>query len=191
MNETRASLPAGVAGSERQVTVIERAASAVRLALPLIQRLMPLLDGNIATVASSFIRPPQSLAPHSPPVNLTEIEAGLVELQANTRKVCDEVRNRFGAQQALIGEQAESLRSVEARLEQVGAAVERLATAQLKAAVAQQELMDEVRAVKLHMDSALGAARRARLLAFVTLGLLALSVALNLLAVIHPRGLHW
>ena len=56
-----ANTPAA-SGSE-QPSSLQRAVSALRLTLPFIQRLLPLLDGNIATTVSNILNP----HPHTPP----------------------------------------------------------------------------------------------------------------------------
>jgi hypothetical protein len=55
----------------------------VRMALPFVQRLLPLLDGNIGSAVSNLLTPhPQPPAAH-PPVNIEPIENGLAELQTS------------------------------------------------------------------------------------------------------------
>ncbi len=58
---------------------IQRAVSAMRAALPFVQRILPLLDGNIGTVVSNMLNPHHHAPPPPPPVNLTRIEDGLTE----------------------------------------------------------------------------------------------------------------
>ena len=54
--------------------------SAVRAWLPIVQRILPLLDGNFGTAVSNILTPyPQHTAPPTPPVNLEPIEDSLAD----------------------------------------------------------------------------------------------------------------
>src|SRR5450631_758800 len=59
-------------------TGVQKALGAVRAALPWVQRILPLLDGNIGMAVSNMLAPhhhaPQPLHPAPPPVDLAPIE---------------------------------------------------------------------------------------------------------------------
>jgi tRNA/tmRNA/rRNA uracil-C5-methylase (TrmA/RlmC/RlmD family) len=104
----------------------QRAVGALRLALPLVQRLLPLLDGNVATSLSNFLTPQP---PPAPAVNLTHIEESLTGLEAGQRALRDQVV-----------EQNSSLKRVEDQLEMVREATDRNT-------LEQQELIEDLKAV--------------------------------------------
>ena len=131
----------------------QRVVHAVRAALPLVQKLLPLLDGNLVTTVSALLAP-QPVAHQPAPqihVDLEPVERGISELRTSHR----ELRTQ-------VAEQGTTLKRVEDQLERVREATDRNT-------LEQQELMEDVRAV---------GARMSRL---VVLGviLLALSVGLN------------
>src|SRR5580704_12996857 len=53
--------------SGEEPTGFQRAVNLVRSALPLVQRILPLLDGNIGTAVSNFLTPPQRPQSQEPP----------------------------------------------------------------------------------------------------------------------------
>jgi hypothetical protein len=164
--------PAGSSGSAAaasRVSGFERAASAMRLALPLVQRLLPLLDGNVGSTVSNFLNPHPPAHLPAPPVNLEPIEDGLAELQAEQRDL-----------RGQLLEQNASLKRIEDRLELASEAAE-------SSARAQQELMEKLKAVGQRVETLRAVGQRANLFALVALGLLALSVALNVLLLLHFR----
>lgn len=111
-----------------QPSNLQRAVKGVRMALPFVQKVLPLLDGQvIATVANLLApRPP---AP-APPVNLGPLETSLLEMQTQQRKLRENVI-----------EQNTSLKKVEDRLEMVREATDRNT-------LEQQELLDDLKAVR-------------------------------------------
>jgi hypothetical protein len=141
---------------------IQRAISAFRAALPIVQRILPLLDGNIGTAVSNVLTPrthPAPAPPPQPPVNLAPITECLAELQTQQHELRDQVV-----------EQNSSLKLVEDRLEMVRDATDRNT-------LEQQELMEDLKAV----------GRKVNLVAIVALVLLAASLALNVLLYLHVR----
>src|SRR5208282_3291764 len=52
-----------------QSSGLQRAVRALRMALPYVQRILPLLDGNIATAVSNVLSPQQPSHPPAPPVD--------------------------------------------------------------------------------------------------------------------------
>ena len=108
---------------------MQRAVSMLRNALPFVQRLLPLLDGNIATTVSSLLTSrhhPQ--AQPSAKLDLVPIEDGLAELQTQHQNLRDQVM-----------EQNTSLKRVEDQLEMVREATDRNT-------LEQQELLEDLKA---------------------------------------------
>ena len=102
----------------------------LRSALPFVQRLLPLLDGNIATAVSNLLTPhphPQT-PPPSAKLDLVPIEDGLAELQTQHQNLRDQVT-----------EQNNSLKRVEDQLEMVREATDRNT-------LEQQELLEDLKA---------------------------------------------
>jgi len=142
---------------------IQRAVSAFRAALPFVQRILPLLEGNIGAAVSGFLVPQRHHAPPQPPpppapqpVNLapllTPIQDGLVRLEAQQTQLSDQ-----------LVEQNTSLKRVEDQLESVREATDRNT-------LEQQELMEDLKVV----------GNKVNLFAFIVLGLLAVSIVLNI-----------
>ncbi len=137
----------------------QRVAQAVRAAIPLVQKLLPLLDGNLATTVSALLAP-QTAHPPAPPqvhVDLEPVERGMTELRVSHREL-----------KTQVAEQGTTLKRVEDHLERVREATDRNT-------LEQQELVEDVRAVG------------ARVSRFIVIGvlLLALSVGLNVYLLIQ------
>ncbi|HUA92697.1 MAG TPA: hypothetical protein VL991_09030 [Terracidiphilus sp.] len=141
-----------------QPSNLQRAVKGVRMALPFVQKVLPLLDGQvIATVANLLApRPP---AP-APPVNLAPLETGLLELQTQQRKLREQVI-----------EQNALLKKVEDRLEMVREATDRNT-------LEQQELLDDLKSVR----------RKMTVFAVFVLLLLAGLGGLNVVMFLYMRG---
>jgi hypothetical protein len=123
-----------------------------------VQRILPLIDGNIATTVSNILSPPPPRpAPAPAKVDLTPIQEGLSQLQTQHR----ELRDQFV-------EQNSSLKRVEDQLELVREATDRNT-------LEQQELLEDLKAV----------GGKVNLIALVAIGLLAFSVLVNLLLYMH------
>ena len=146
-----------MAPAREQASGLQRAANALRAALPLVQRILPLLDGNIGTAVSNVLAPYPQMPPPPPPVDLEPLEDSLSELQMQHRAL----RNQFLEQNAL-------LKRVEDQLETVREATERNSREQ-------EELLDGLAAVrkKVNRFAILGSA------------LLGVSVLLNVLLCLH------
>jgi septal ring factor EnvC (AmiA/AmiB activator) len=129
----------------------------LRAAIPFVQRILPLLDGNIGTAVSNILTPHQHMPPPHPPVNLEPIEDDVAALQEQHR----DLRNR-------ILEQHASLKRVEDQLEKVREAADRNT-------FEQQELVDDLKAVRKKVN-------RFALLALVVL---AVSLLLNVALCLH------
>lgn len=143
-----------------QTSTLQRAVNLIRTAMPLMQKILPLLDGNIGTAVSNIFAPPPPPAPPTPapaPVDLTPIQEGLTHLQTQHR----ELRDQFV-------EQNSSLKRVEDQLEMVREATDRNT-------LEQQELLEDLKAV----------GGKVNLVALIAIGLLAFSVLVNLLLYMH------
>ena len=136
---------------------VDRLVSALRSAVPFVQRLLPLLDGNIASaVANVLTAHPQKAAPPAA-VNLAPLEESLTSLQLQHRDLHDQV-----------AEQNTSLKRVEDQLDMVREATDRNT-------LEQQELMEDLKAVGTKVN----------LVALIALALLAVSLFLNLVMYLH------
>jgi hypothetical protein len=124
---------------------------------------------NIASTVSKLLTPPLQAPPPAPPVNLTPLEDSLTDLHAQHRNLRDQVR-----------EQNASLKRVGDQLEMVNEAADRNA-------LAQQQLLEEMKAVGARVEELKAAGRKANLHAQVALGLLALSIALNVILLLYLR----
>jgi hypothetical protein len=112
-------------------TGLQKALEAVRTAIPLVQRLLPLLDGNFANTINSLMAPQG--AHHTPQqpvkVDLEPVERGLAEVRNSNRELRTQMQ-----------EQGTSLKRVEDQLERVREATDRNT-------LEQQELVEDLRAV--------------------------------------------
>ena len=139
---------------------VQRAVSALRAALPFVQRILPLLDGNIGTAVSNILAPHHHAPPPPPPpppVNLAPLEDSLAELQAEQHELREQVV-----------EQNSSLKRVEDQLEMVREATDRNT-------LEQQELMEDLK----------GVGSKVNVFALIALGLLAVSVIINVVLYLH------
>jgi len=144
---------------------IERAAGIIRAALPFMQKMLPLLDGNIGTAVSNVLatqRPSAPLAPPTPPqppVNLVPLQEGLADLRVQQRALRDQVV-----------EQNASLKRVEDHLQAVREATDRNT-------LEQQELLEDLKSV----------GNKVNVFAYVALALLGVSVILNVVLFLQFR----
>lgn len=111
---------------EEHSTGGQRAGKVFRAAVPLLQRLLPLLDGNVVGAVTNLLAPPHK---PSAPLDLGPVHDALTELQVRHR----ELRDQVAEQNITIGR-------VEDQLERVREATDRNT-------LEQQELMDDLRAV--------------------------------------------
>jgi hypothetical protein len=146
----------------QQASGMDRAMSALRVALPFVQRLLPLLDGNIGTVVSNLLNQhpaPQQHQPLPPPVDLEPIENGLAEIRTQHRDL-----------RTQMVEQNTSLKRVEDQLEMVREATDRNT-------LEQQELLEDLKTV----------GNKVNVFALFALLLLATSVLLNVILFLHIK----
>jgi hypothetical protein len=142
-----------------QPNSLQRAMKGVRMALPLVQKILPLLDGQVITTLANLLAPrPQ---PPAPPVNLAPLEGNLTELQTQHRKLREQIL-----------EQNTSLKKVEDRLEMVQEATDRNT-------LEQQELLEDLKSVR----------RKITVFAVVALLLLVVSVGVNVVLFLYMRGI--
>lgn len=139
---------------------LDRAISALRMAIPFVQKILPLLDGNIGTAVSNILtsthQPPQ---PQMPPVDLEPIEHSLADLRTQHRDL-----------RVQLGEQNTSLKRVEDQLEMVREATDRNT-------LEQQELLEDLKAV----------GNKVNVFAVFALALLAVSILVNVILYLHIR----
>jgi len=141
-------------------TGVQKAVSAMRAALPWVQRILPLLDGNIGMAMSNMLAPHHPTPPPQPPaprVDLAPLEEGLAELHTQQRDL-----------RTQLVEQNSSLKRVEDHLEMVREATDRNT-------LEQQELMEDLKSV----------GSKVNLFAILALGLLAISVGINVVLYLH------
>jgi hypothetical protein len=131
--------------------------NAIRAALPFVQRILPLLDGNIGTAVGNMLAPHHHTPPPPPAVNLAPIQEGLADLQTQQHELRDQVV-----------EQNSSLKRVEDQLEMVREATDRNT-------LEQQELLEDLKSV----------GSKVNLFAVVALILLAVSVIINVVLYLH------
>jgi hypothetical protein len=137
---------------------VQRTIRAIRSALPWVQRILPLLDGNIGTAVSNIMGPHHRPAPPPPPpVNLAPLEDGLAVLQSQQLELRDKVV-----------EQNTSLKRVEDQLEMVREATDRNTREQ-------QELIEDLKSV----------GNRVKIFSLAALSLLAISIAINVVLYLH------
>jgi hypothetical protein len=101
--------------------------NALRNVMPLVQRLLPLLEGNVLTAISNVLTPRPQAPPPPPKVDLAPLESSLAELQTQHRGLREQVM-----------EQNASLKRVEDQLEMVREATDRNT-------LEQQELLEDLK----------------------------------------------
>lgn len=131
-------------------------AGVVKQAVPFVHKLLPLLDGQIAAAVANLL----TVRPHVPPpqrVDLQPIEHGLADLQVQQAGLKDQ-----------IADQNTALKRVEDHLQMVREATDRNT-------LEQQELIEDLKTITSRMN----------LLALLFLGLLVISVLLNIFLFLH------
>jgi hypothetical protein len=135
---------------------MQKAMNAVKMAMPIVQRLLPLLDGSIGTAVSNLLAP-RSHTQQAPKVNLAPLEEGLTELQVQHRSLREQVV-----------EQNSSIKRVEDQLQHVREATDRNT-------LEQQELLQDLKAFS----------GKVKIVAFIGLGLLAGGLVLETAMFFH------
>jgi len=134
-------------------TALQRTLGAIRSALPVLQRLLPLLDGNILAALAGMLTLPQAQPQPQPKptVDLSPVETRLADLKTQHQ----ELRGQILTQDV-------SLKKLAEQMEQVREASDRYA-------LEQEELVYELKA----------SGKRMNVVAFLAFALLAGSIALN------------
>jgi hypothetical protein len=154
-----ASLPPPPPAPEPPKSGLHRALDAIRSTLPLVQKLLPLIDSNFATAVGALVAPHVHPPPPLPPpvvhIDMEPLERGLAEVRSGHRELRSQVL-----------EQVTTLKRVEDHLERVREATDRNT-------LEQQELVEDLRSV----------GSRLNIFAIIGLILLAGSLALNILLI--------
>ena len=132
-------------------------AGVMKQAVPFVQKLLPLLDGQIATAVANLLVTRPHTPPPPPRVDLQPIENGLAELHIEQAGFKDQ-----------LADQNTALKRVEDHLEMVREATDRNT-------LEQQELIEDLKAIT----------GRINLFALLFLGLLVVSVLLNIFLFLH------
>jgi hypothetical protein len=130
-------------------------AGVFKQAVPFVQKLLPLLDGQIATAVANLIARPHT--PPAPHIDLEPVENGLADLRREHFNLKDQ-----------IADQIASLKRVEDHLEMVREATDRNT-------LEQQELIEDLKVISSRMNR----------LAFLFLALLVVSVLVNVALFLH------
>jgi hypothetical protein len=183
----------------RPARKFQRAAGALHMALHVGQRFLPPPYDNIASTVSKLLGAHLQPPPPAPPVNLAPMEDGLAELQAEHRDLHSQVREQNAAlkrveDQLEIVSQATDSNAVaqqeqSAVLKRVEDQLELVSQANDQNALVQQELMEGLKGVSSKLEELRAVGRRAKILALVALGLLAASIALNVILLLHFRSI--
>lgn len=150
--------------AEPPPSTLQRAAGIIRQAIPIVQKLLPLLDGNVGTALNSFLSPAPPAAPPAAPeapapakVDLTPLKENIAELQTLHKDLSVQ-----------IAEQNNSLKRVEDHLELVREATDRNT-------LEQQELLEDLKSM----------GSKVNVVAAVAIGLLAISLLVNMALYLH------
>jgi hypothetical protein len=149
------ALPAST--SPEEPSGMQRAMNAFRAVMPVVQRLLPLLEGNVLTAISNVLTPRPQAPPPAPKVDLAPLESSLTELQTQHRGLRDQVV-----------EQNATLKRVEDQLEFVREATDRNT-------LEQQELLEDLKLFS----------RKVKIFAAIGIGMLVIGIVLNLLLFLH------
>ena len=129
----------------------------MKQAVPFVQKLLPLLDGQVATAVANLIATRPHTPPPAPRVDLQPLENGLSDLQLQQRGLREQ-----------LTDQNTALKRVEDHLEMVREATDRNT-------LEQQELIEDLKTM----------GNRVNLLALLFLALLLISVLLNIFLFLH------
>jgi hypothetical protein len=136
---------------------LQRVLNSARSSFPLVQRLLPLLEGNVAATVSALVA--HQFSPAQAPVNLEPVERELAEVRNSNRELRGQVM-----------EQATALKRIDDHLGRVREATDRNT-------LEQQELVE-----KLHSTG-----KRITTLAIIGLVLLTVSMGLNIYLLLQAR----
>ena len=143
--------------SEDEPSGAQRAMNLFRMVMPIVQRLLPLLEGNVLTAISNVMAPRPQAPPPAPKVDLAPLETSLAELQTEHRGLREQVT-----------EQNASLKRVEDQLEMVREATDRNT-------LEQQELLEDLKTFS----------GKLKVVAVIGIGVLVIGIVLNLILFLH------
>ena len=153
---------AAPANETQDPSTMLKTVQSIRNVLPLLQKLLPLLDGNILATLMAMMGPGQQPAPTATrPVDIAPVEGGLAELKAQHQ----DLRNQLQTQDQAVKKLAE-------KLEKVHDATEWNSREQ-------EDLIEELRANS----------RKTNIVAFLAFVLLAASIAMNVVLYLQIRRL--
>jgi hypothetical protein len=150
-----------LSGANDEPSSLQRAIQAVRSALPIVQRILPLLDGNLATTISNLMNPGSRQPAPVPKIDLAPIEDRVAELRTQHRGLRDQIM-----------EQSTTIKRVEDQLEMVREATDRNT-------LEQQELLEDLKAF----------GNKVKVVAIVGLVLLGVGIAVNLMLFLRIQKL--
>jgi len=142
--------------AEGEASGMQWMTSIMKQAVPFVQKLLPLLDGQVATAVANFL----AARPHTPPaprVDLQPLENGLADLQIQHANIKDQ-----------LSDQNAALKRVQDHLDMVREATDRNT-------LEQQELIEDLKTISGRMNR----------LAMLFLVLLVLSVLVNISLFLH------
>jgi hypothetical protein len=117
--------PAGALATQKphleRPSAFTRALSAAKVVLPVVQKVLPLLEGNVATVAANL------LAPNPRSVDLEPVRSAIGKLQADQRTL----RNEVADQKATLTAIEEDLSTIKEGLDRNTTEIRELAESQL------------------------------------------------------------
>jgi hypothetical protein len=134
-----------------QPSGMQRAMAAARVVLPVVQKVLPLLDGNVASAVASLLGAGAQRS--SSQAALAPVENALTKLHGDQRELHSQVE-----------EQNAALKNLSVQLEMLKEAAERTSQEQ-------QEIIRDLAGIR----------RKVKLLTWVGLGLLVLSIAINII----------
>lgn len=138
---------------------MQRAMGVLKQAMPFVQKLLPLLDGNIASVVANLFAARPHITPTAPPVDLTPLRNQLTEIHEQHQELRTQVI-----------EQNSSLKRVEDQLDMVREATDRNT-------LEQQELIEDLKAV----------GNKVNLFALLLFAMLIVSLVLNVMLFLHIK----
>jgi hypothetical protein len=149
------SLPGST--NDDEPSTAQRAVNLFRTVMPFVQRLLPLLEGNVLTAVSNVLTPRPQAPPPAPKVDLAPLESSMAALATEHRELREQVV-----------EQNASLKRVEDQLEMVREATDRNT-------LEQQELLEDLKTFS----------NKVKVVAVVGIGVLAIGIVLNLILFLH------
>ena len=149
----------GLSASAAEDHGMQKAMGVLRQAMPFVQKLLPLIDGNIATAVANLFATRTHITPPAPPVDLTPVHAQLTDLHTQHQDL-----------RTQIVEQTTSLKRVEDQLDMVREATDRNT-------LEQQELIEDLKAV----------GNKVNLFALLLFAMLIVSLILNVMLFLHMK----